>query len=213
MFDIYKRVIPSCGGYINEAGIINLERLEIIVTEIEKLEHDAFVQASANESWLKSKQSGQCDTAMPEKKTPTTITSSQKALLKQVKKFTLYSDDSDLDLPSTLNAADRKFVTDLANALGLQHRIIVSEDDEKHIQLHFRDDQEEEEEEGEEAVKRVFKKYDHAQVSDQTVEEAEAAMVRKYQEKFEEWKDQYYKVSYYSCVSFDGTGESPFFGS
>ena len=41
------------------------------------------------------------------------------------------------------------------------------------MQLHFREDFEPEEE-GEEAMKRVFRKYDRAQVSEQTVEEAEA---------------------------------------
>ena len=46
-----------------------------------------------------------------------------------------------------------------------------------------------------EAIQRVFQKYDRAQVSEQTVEEAEASMERKYQEKFEEWKDEYYKVA------------------
>jgi len=196
MFDIYKRVLPSCGGYINDAGIINLERLEIVLLELEKMEYEAFELDSASQSWLKSKQTGQYSdsAATPDKRAPLVITSFQKTLLKDVKRFTLYGDADDLDLPDTLNAADRKFVTDMADALGLDYRTVTNDDGEKHLQLHFKEDFEPEEE-GEEAMRRIFKKYDRAQVSDQSVEEAEAAMDRKYQEKFDEWKDKYYKVS------------------
>jgi 5'-3' exoribonuclease 1 len=196
MFDIYKRVLPSCGGYINDAGIVNLDRLEIILTELEKMEYEAFDMASANQSWMKSKQTGQYESSeqTDERKPPTVITPYQKNLVKEVKKFTLYSNVDDLDLPSTLNAADRKFVTDMAIALGLECRTVTDEDGEKRLQLHFKEDFEPEEE-GEEAMKRIFRKYDRAQVSEQTVEEAEAAMERKYQQKFNEWKDEYYKVT------------------
>jgi 5'-3' exoribonuclease 1 len=194
MFDIYKRVLPSCGGYINEAGIINLERLEIILLELEKLEYNAFEQDSANSSWVKAKQTGQYEnTKQPQKRNPLVITSNQKSLVKEIKNFSLYSDDDDYDLPNTLNAADRKFVTDMAEALGLDYRYVTDETGEKRLQLHFKEDFEPEEE-GEEAMKRVFRKYDRAQVSEQTVEEAELSMERKYQVKFEEWKDEYYKV-------------------
>jgi 5'-3' exoribonuclease 1 len=196
MFDIYKRVLPSCGGYINDAGVINVDRLEIVLTEMEKLEYEAFEMESANQSWMRSKQTGQYDSSndTPERKPPTVITPNQKALVKEIKRFSLYSDDNDHDMPSTLNAADRKFVTDLADALGLEYRTVAEENGEKRLQLHFREDFEPEEE-GEEAMKRVFRKYDRAQVSEQSAEEAEAAMERKYQQKFDEWKDQYYKVS------------------
>ena len=203
MFDIYKRVLPSCGGYINEAGIINLDRLENVLIELEKMEYEAFEMASANQSWMKSKQTGQYDSSestSDKKKSFLVITPYQKGLVNEVRKFTLYSDDDDLNLPSTLNAADRKFVTDMATALGLEYRTVTDDNGGKRLQLHFKEDFEPEEE-GEEAMKRVFRKYDRAQVSEQTVEEAEAAMERKYQQKFDEWKDAYYKVhrNYYTA--------------
>ena len=211
MFDIYKRVLPSCGGYINEAGIINLDRLEIVLIELEKMEYEAFEMASANQSWIKSKQSGQYDSSdqTPERKSPLIITPYQKTLVKQVKEWTLYSNEDDLDLPSTLNAADRKFLTDMAIALGLDYRSLTDDNGEKRLQLYFKEDFEPEEE-GEEAMKRVFRKYDRAQVSEQTIEEAEAAMERKYHQKFDEWKDAYYKVhgNYYAV---NMSGESSLF--
>ena len=193
MFDIYKRVLPSCGGYINEAGIISLDRLEIVLIELEKVEYEAFDQIMTNESWMRSKQTGQYESNEP-KRTPLIITPSQKSLLKQIKAFTIYSDDDDLPLPNTLNAADRKFVTDLAETIGLENRTVTKENGDKHLELHFKEDYEPEEE-GVEAIKRIFRKYDRAQVSDQTPEEADAAMERKYQQKFDEWKDAYYKVN------------------
>jgi 5'-3' exoribonuclease 1 len=198
MFDIYKRVLPRCGGYINEAGIINLERLEIILLELEKLEYDAFELDSANASWGKAKQTGQYETPKHDRKSPTVITPGQKLLVEEIQKFSLYSNEDDYDLPSTLNAADRKFVTDIAEALGLEHRFVTDETGEKRLQLHSKEDFEPEEE-GEEAMKRIFRKYDRAQVSEQTVEEAEMSMERKYQEKFQEWKVQYYKVHPMEC--------------
>ena len=197
---------------MNEKGIINLDRLEIILIELEKMEYEIFEMESANQSWLKSKQTGQYDsTNKPiERKSPMVITPYQKDLVKDIKTFTLYSDDDDLDLPSTLNAADRQFVSDLATLLGLDCQSVTTANGDKHLQLHFKEDFEPEEE-GEEAMKRVFRKYDRAQVSEQTVEEAETAMDRKYHEKFDEWKDHYYKVSQPLCRGSDDVGQASLF--
>jgi 5'-3' exoribonuclease 1 len=52
---------------------------------------------------------------------------------------------------------------------------------------------EEEEEESQLAIHRVVKQYDNAQVVDVSAEEAKAAMDRKYEKKFQEWKDKYYQ--------------------
>src|SRR5271169_1385305 len=76
MFEIYKRVLPSCGGYVNEKGIISLDRLEIILIELEKMEYEIFEMESENQSWLKSKQTGLYDlkNKPPERKSPMVIT-------------------------------------------------------------------------------------------------------------------------------------------
>jgi len=213
MFDIYKRVLPSCGGYINEAGIIQLDRLEIVLIELEKMEYEVFELDMGNAAWLKAKQSGHYDDTNEERmeKKSLVITPYQKSLMMEVKEFTLHPRDDHLDFPATLNAADRKFVQDLATALGLEHQSITDEDGEKHLQIHFNEDFEPEAE-GEEAMKRILRKYERAQVSEQSVEEAEEAMERKYQQKFEEWKDNYYKVlSMLRLASLTGPGEITFF--
>jgi len=81
----------------------------------------------------------------------------------------------------------------MAVALGLEYGSLTDETSEERLQLLFKEDFELEVK-GEAVMKRVFRKYDRAQVSEQTVEEAEAAMERKYQQKFDQWKDAYYKV-------------------
>jgi 5'-3' exoribonuclease 1 len=192
MFDIYKRVLPACGGYINDSGKINLDRLEILILELEKMEYESFEQDSANASWIKAKQNGEYEGVTDSGHGRLIITPRQRELVELVKQFTFYSDDDYLDLGGELNAADRKFVRDLATALGLEFESAMNETGDKRLQLHFREDFEPEEE-GEAAMKRVFRKYERAQVSEQTVEEAEAAMERKYQQKFDQWKDAYYK--------------------
>ena len=213
MFDIYKRVLPSCGGYINEAGIIQLDRLEIVLIELEKMEYEVFELDMGNAAWLKAKQSGHYDDTNEERmeKKSLVVTPYQKSLVKEVKEFTLHPSDDHLDFPATLNAADRKFVQDLTTALGLEYQSLTDEDGQKHIQIHFNEDFEPEEE-GQEAMKRILRQYERAQVSEQSVEEAEEAMERKYQQKFEEWKDNYYKVlSMLRLVWLTRLGEITFF--
>lgn len=104
-----------------------------------------------------------------------------------------------LDLDSSLPAADRKFVQDTADALHLTWRTVADEDGERHLQLAFPpkpagDDQEDEEdEESQSAILRVVKQYDNAPVVDVTKEQAQAELDKQYEEKFQEWKNNYYK--------------------
>lgn len=54
------------------------------------------------------------------------------------------------------------------------------------------DDEEEEDEESLLAILRVVKQYDNAPVVDVSAGEAQAKMDRKYEAKFQEWKNKYY---------------------
>jgi 5'-3' exoribonuclease 1 len=196
MFEVYKKVLPSCGGYVNEAGIINLDRLENLLIELEQLEYETFESESTDQNWLRAKQTQNYETIEePPQKGPLVITPFQKQLVVEIKHFALsMMSEEGLLMPKTLNAADRKFVTDLALAAGLNCGTVQDEDGENRLLLSFREVDSEPEEEGLEAMKRIFRKYERAQVSEQTVEEAEASMERKYRERFEKWKDDYYKV-------------------
>jgi 5'-3' exoribonuclease 1 len=207
MFKVYKSVLPKAGGYINEAGVINLDRLALLLEELADVEYRFFESENENASWFKGKQLGKVDLMAKEnlpKKGPLTMSTPQKDLYKQVKRYvnnrsaegTLKS----LDLNSSLPARDRKFVTDLADDLRLQWKTVDNEEGERHLRLDFPkmpehddDDDDAEDEESHAALLRVMKRYDTAKVVDVTAEEAQEKRAKIYEEKFQAWKDNYYK--------------------
>ncbi|KAL8738071.1 MAG: hypothetical protein Q9181_001095 [Wetmoreana brouardii] len=207
MFKVYKSVLPRAGGYINERGVINLERLALLLEELSDVEYRFFESENADAIWFKGKQMGKVDVMEKgKKKSPVTVTTNQRSIFKNIKRYVSgRSDDgeplaSSLDLPSTLNAQDRKFVEELASDLGLQWKSVADDAGDKHIRLDFPkklegDDEEdnEEDEESQLALHRVIKRYDNAKVVDVTAEEAQAQMDVKYKQKFQAWKDKYYK--------------------
>ena len=215
MFKVYKSVLPKAGGYINERGVIDLERLALLLEDLSDVEYRFFESESADESWFKGKQMGRIDVmekekgAKARKQGPMSITSSQKDLFKQVKKYVNNrSDDSDaltssLDLSSSLNARDRKFVQDLADDLHLQWKSVTNDTGDRHLRLDFpdrlegdEDNEGVEDEEASIALLRVLKRYDTAKVVDVTAEEVQEQMDKKYEDKFRGWKNKYYTTKY-----------------
>ena len=201
MFKIYKTVLPKGTGYINEGGVINMERLAVLLDELSHVEYRFFETESSDQKWFKSKQMAKEDVMVKGKtKGKITMTTPQREVWKQVKKYVTRRSDEPLDLPATLPAADRKFVQDLAESLHLEWKTIENDQGDRHMQLSFPpklvgDDEEDEEEDEESqlAVLRVVKQYDSAQTIDLTRAEAQAEMDRQYEEKFQEWKDKYYE--------------------
>ena len=210
MFKIYKSVLPKAGGYINERGVINLRRLGILLSELSHVEYRFFESENADASWFKGKQMGKVDVmdkqANKNRKGPLSLSSSQKAIFKQIKQYVnSRSHDSlapktSLDLQSSLNAKDRKFVQDVAEDLHLQWTTITDEDGNKSVRLDFpeklegdKDNEDIEDEEASLALLRVLKRYDNAAIVDVTAEEAQDQVNKKYEEKFQDWKSKYYK--------------------
>ena len=136
MFKVYKSVLPKAGGYINERGVINMKRLKVLLDELQDVEYRFFESENADASWFRGKQMAKIDVMEKEmtqkrnKKEPLSITSPQKDIFKRVKQFVNTRSNnptgpkSSLDLPSTLNAADRKFVEELADDLRLQWKSV-----------------------------------------------------------------------------------------
>src|SRR5438045_2494975 len=54
MFRIYKSALPKAKGYINEYGVINLERLAMILTGMEEHEYRVFESEDSDANWFKS---------------------------------------------------------------------------------------------------------------------------------------------------------------
>ncbi|KAL8631848.1 hypothetical protein Q9189_002428 [Teloschistes chrysophthalmus] len=210
MFKVYKSVLPKAGGYINERGVINLERLALLLDELSDVEYRFFEAENSDANWFKGKKMGRVDVMEKGKrKVPSTLTTNQKGIFKEVKRYVNGRSNNDassagsLDLPPTLNAQDRKFVEDLADDLGLQLKTIADDDGNRHIRLDFPnklegddDEDDEEDEESQLALLRVIKRYDNAKVVDVTAEEAQAQMNAKYEQKFQAWKDKYYKSKF-----------------
>ena len=205
MFKVYKSVLPKAGGYINEKGVINLKRLELLLRELQDVEYRFFEVENADASWFKGKQMAKVDVMEKEKKNSKgqlTISTTQKQVFRQVKQYVnnrqAAKQPKSLDLPPTLPAGDRNFVEDLADDLGLQWKTVTSEDGKRHLRLDFPaklegdDEEDEEDEEAQNALFRVIKRYDNAKVVDVSVEDAQQMMHKRYEEKFTKWKNKYY---------------------
>ena len=204
MFGIYKKVLPKCGGYLNENGVINVPRLKLLLEELSKLELLGFESDVSDEKWYASKQMEKQmnEKSSATKKTPKggqlIITSPQRDLWKQkIRPYVSKRSDQPLDLGADLKAEDRKFVQTLADSMHLDWSTQEDNDGRRHLILSFPpkpadEDDDDEEEEGNLAAFRVIKNYDKAIVADVTSEDAQKQYDQLYQEKYQGWKTKYY---------------------
>lgn len=205
MFKVYKSILPKAGGYINDGGVINMQRLAVLLEELSHVEYRFFEVESADQSWFKSKQMAKEDVMVKGKtKGKTVMSTAQRDIWKQVRTFIDKHSEAPLDLSASLPAADRKFVEDLARDFNLEYSTIVDDDGNRHPQLSFKpkpageddDSDGSQDEESQMAVLRIKKQYDNAQVVDVTKADAQAAMDQQYEKKFQEWKDKYYSEKF-----------------
>ncbi|KAL2760613.1 hypothetical protein ACRALDRAFT_2024557 [Sodiomyces alcalophilus JCM 7366] len=201
MFRIYKRVLPRTDGYINEGGVINLDRLSLLLTELGKEEKLDFEQDVADEKWFQSKQMAEQQNGVVESKPKRNnkaivMTSAQKALWKNsIKPYLIKPTPEPLDLGAGLKAADRKFVQDLADAMHIEWSTKEDDDGHRHLILtapYRSEDENDEEEEGTLALYRVMRSYDQASVVDMTAEDAQKHYQELYDKKYQAWKTKYY---------------------
>jgi len=210
MFRKYKDVLPKLGGYINEGGVINLSRLEVLLDELADVEHLFFEAEFQDAKWISAKRGDQDDNEPPPPiRGPLRLTPAQKDIYKKIKKFFISPLSQDpvtrrpLDLPSTLPARDRKFVQQLADDLHLHWSSVDDEEGNRFLRLEFptngsheEAESSEEDEEAQLAVTRILKRYDNAKVEEVTSEETRQDMKKKYDQKFHEWKDKYYQEKF-----------------
>ncbi|KAL4221730.1 5'-3' exoribonuclease 1 [Mactra antiquata] len=57
LWQTYIETLPSCGGYINNGGKLNLERFEIYLTALSKFDFETFSDQVGDLKWLESKKS------------------------------------------------------------------------------------------------------------------------------------------------------------
>jgi 5'-3' exoribonuclease 1 len=116
------------------------------------------------------------------------MTSKQQEIYEQIKGFVLSRERDALHFPPDYSASDRKFIQDLAADVGIRHFTQHHEDNGKHICVEFDSDSEDEDE----PLDEVWKKYDEADIIDESQIRFEEIEKQKYEEKFEEWKKDYY---------------------
>lgn len=56
LFEVYKRVLPKMGGYMNEGGVIDTTRLQLVLDEMKIWEAEIFEKEYADMNWYKGKQ-------------------------------------------------------------------------------------------------------------------------------------------------------------
>ncbi|KAJ0164736.1 5'-3' exoribonuclease 1 [Colletotrichum tanaceti] len=198
MFRIYKSVLPQGDGYINEGGVINLPRLQRLLNELAKDETNQFENDVSDEKWFQSKKLAEqngADNRRPKGK-GLVLTSSQRDLWKQqIRPYVNKPSPEPLDLGAGLNAADRKFVQDLADTLHIEWSTKEDVEGHRHLLLSFPKGAEnvnEEEEEGTLALYRVIRTYDKATVVDVSGEDAQRQYKELYDQKYQGWKTKYY---------------------
>lgn len=205
MFRIYKSVLPQCEGYINENGVIHLDRLQRLLDELSKTELDNFEYEVSDQQWFASKQMEkkleQKNGAKPrsQKNNQLIMTSFQRDLWKQkIRPFISNRSQQPLDLGSDLKAADRKFAQDLAESMHLQWSTKEDEEGNRRLVIAFppkketSDGEDDDEEEGNLAAYRVMKSYDKATIADVSPEDAQKQYEELYQQKYQGWKTKYY---------------------
>ncbi|KAI7933295.1 hypothetical protein MJO28_017740 [Puccinia striiformis f. sp. tritici] len=125
LFDIYKKVLPEAGGYLNEFGTLHVERLQLILNELNLHERENFEHICADSSWIESKRSAHGKNKKKTTNNQLILSESQRTLLGQIEEFVrtnLHSPnkfDATLSLPASYPAKDRKFLRDIAVELSL----------------------------------------------------------------------------------------------
>lgn len=206
MFEIYKRVLPEGDGYLHDNGVLDIPRILRLISELGKVELRQFEHDVADEKWFAAKQmekklQGANGTA-PARTTKSgqrIITSGQRDLWKQkIRPYVSKRSDAPLDLGTDLNAADRKFVQEIADAMHLDWSTKEDENGFRHLVLTFppkpvgEEDDDDEEEEGNLAAYRVMKAYDKAVVVDVSSEGSDKQYQELYDKNYQGWKTKYY---------------------
>lgn len=55
LFNIYKSILPRAGGYINNSGVIDVQRLQLVLNALSESEMEVFHKEMGDVNWVKSK--------------------------------------------------------------------------------------------------------------------------------------------------------------
>jgi 5'-3' exoribonuclease 1 len=185
LFNIYKKILPDCGGYLNDNGKLDVAKCQAFFVELSELERQEFDNHSGDVSFMKSKQK-----KMPTPKNSLHLSDKQKLLFRDVKDFmeTPRADGVCEFNWSLMPAKDRKFLLDLLDSLGLSKDLRTEDEGDTFLEVLWDDDDDEDDEESQIARLRVVKRYEQA-LDTAPVESKES----EYDHQYSEWKKDYYK--------------------
>ena len=205
IFDLYKSVLPTCQGYLNNNGYLNVEYCQKFFEKLETLELDAFNDFQGDSTWMEGKKGESRKFKIEKKKLGnlcrliTELSEKQREIYNKIKFFVQSPRSANLlhFNWSTMPAGDRAFVLKLIESLGLGHTLEVG-DDCTMLEIFWAEDDDESDEESVNARERVLKKYDNAETAVfKTPEELKVEKKTKFDEVFQNWKKDYYRVSEY----------------
>ncbi|XP_006459675.1 hypothetical protein AGABI2DRAFT_184268 [Agaricus bisporus var. bisporus H97] len=140
LFEVYKKVLPGLEGYINEGGVINVKRLQVILDEMARWEQDVFEKEYADLNWFKGKQAKHVkEMEMGRKRSSLALTKPQRDIFAKVKGYILASRKGPLSkagkltMLNTFPASERAFVTRLAEELHLSLRFDEFDENDNNI--------------------------------------------------------------------------------
>ncbi|SGY47624.1 BQ5605_C001g00550 [Microbotryum silenes-dioicae] len=217
LFEIYKRILPTAGGYLNEHGNLNVKRLQLVLDELTVFEQEHFEYDFADSSLFKAKPSRAIERSGKQANGKLVITKSQQAIFTRIQKFLNdnmpeLSPNARLELPGPLPSRDQHFLATLAEKLQLSVAYDeFDEDDNPIVVLSFEEsllESARNDSEGQHwqlTIGRVLSKYESAETPRQlTEEEQEDEHKVEVQQKMLDWKKDYYKEK----LEFDASDPS-----
>ncbi|KAG0232651.1 5'-3' exoribonuclease 1 [Actinomortierella wolfii] len=211
MFNIYKKLLPEMGGYFQDSGVLNAERVERMFHELaDKVEQDAFEAECEDLRYLGDKmaelhtgsngrsnrnQQTRMGKQMDPKGSELVLTQTQKDLYDQIKEFVLARQEV-LYFPENTRSGCRNFIKKVAMDIGVLYGLEPTETGKKKPFIMFDEDEDEEDVEAQEARARVLRNYDAAKVvpdvpEDDATRQQQAKDL--YQSRLVQWKKDYYK--------------------
>ncbi|KAI9594045.1 XRN 5'-3' exonuclease N-terminus-domain-containing protein [Syncephalis fuscata] len=132
MFSAYKRVLPQLDGYLNDGGIIDFKKAEVLIRELDVTEDQAFEQECIDDQFVKGKRANRKQKrnkkaqeveSFDETPLPKIITETQFGLISSMEEFInaarTDNDTRKLHLTSDMPARDQAFVYIMCDRLGL----------------------------------------------------------------------------------------------
>ncbi|KAJ7868462.1 exonuclease II [Mycena leptocephala] len=126
LFDVYKKVLPGLDGYMNEGGVINTQRLQVVLDEMALWEQEVFEKEYADVNWYKGKQAKHVkEMELGRKRSKLVLTRPQREIFDKVKAFVTTNrgererSTALLAMYNDFPARERKFISTLAEDLHL----------------------------------------------------------------------------------------------